>query len=223
MKQHSSSLPAVSLCLLLVLGNLLSCKSSRSFSLDPPDKRPLSSIQVADAAEADLLRQQLKLDMLRVENGIAYFYEQPGLTERLTALGYTVTARIPPETIYTKIVRLIPPDLKTTLRQGQDGRPPVKVLRREKDYLLVSASLAVLQQLSKSGWKVLPQRGEVFPRMIRVTARSRSEIDFITNNIADIVSVTEQKDGSFIITGAAYDFQLEELDKRQITYTIRES
>lgn len=210
------------LCLLLVLCSILGCPKVPSVSFNPPDKRPVSSVTVADAGEAELLKQQLKLEILRLENNVVYYYDQPGLAERLRSIGYTVNQDVQLQTVYYKIVRLTPKDSATQLPTGQDRRPLVKVLRREQGDLIVNGSLAMLERLSESGWTVKPQPREVFPRLIEVKASSQDEVNFIAANISDVISVTEQKDRTFIVNGSAFDYQLEELDKRRIIYKLLE-
>ncbi len=210
------------LCFLLLLGSIIGCTKPPSVSFRPPDDRPIGSVAVADAGEAELLKQQLGLEILRVESNVVYYHDQPGMADRLKSFGYTVKPVLRPEQFYNKIVRLIPSKTGAALPGGENDRPLVKLLRREKGYLVVNGSLAELERLSKMGWKVVAQPGEVFPRLIEVNAKNRGEVDFIVNNISDVISVKEQKDLSFLVNGSAFDYQLEELDKRQVPYKLLE-
>jgi hypothetical protein len=193
----------------------------KKLSLDPPDKRPVASVTIADGDEVALLRQQLKLEIVEVKQNTLYYIDQPGISERLKTFGYTPAQQVALSDLYYKIVRI----------QLADGRQPPKtlpesvteIMRRDKDAWVIRASLSVLQRLKRDKTYLLSaQKGEVFPHQFRAIARNREEVNFISANVSDIIQVIQQKNETLVVDGAAFDYQLDLLKQKGIEFTITE-
>ncbi len=71
-----------------------SCNRDR-LKLKPIDDRPIKSIDVADMDEAELLKQELGLEIKEVENSKVYYFVKDNAQElKLTELGYTSKKKI---------------------------------------------------------------------------------------------------------------------------------
>lgn len=179
--------------------------SIEGVSLEPPD-RPILSVTVGDTIEAALIQQQLQVEPVRVEGNTFYFYERPDLRARLEALGYE-PARANPHEVTRRVVRL---SLGGAAPREDVRRFGVRVINRERDYWVVTASVASLRTLVEAGYSIAAVRDpEPRPREVRVYPTSRQELERL-GGLMDIFAALETREG-FVVEGAAFDEQIDEL------------
>ncbi len=183
----------------------LPAAETKSVSLEPPDSRPVATIEVADAVEVALLVQKLKLEPVRTEGTRLYFYDAPGLSERLRSLSYEPT-RVNPYDVFRRVVRISRRGTEEDLRKSG-----ILLINREETHWVVQASLANLRALERSGYQ-LSELGpnEPRPREVRIRVKSRDEVQRINSLHVDIFTVTPLERG-FVVHGGAFDYQLDQL------------
>lgn len=173
--------------------------------LAPRDQRPVYAVTVDDPAEAALLIQQLSLERIRVEGATLYFIGSPAVLERLRATGYSpmLADRMQVE---RRVVRVF--------RRGNERdviETGVRLLNREDGYWVVDGSLRELQLLSRLGYRIgAVGPNEPRPREIRITVRSRDDVQRVSELNVDIYNVRETAQG-IVIAGGAYDVQIDAL------------
>lgn len=186
--------------------------------LEPPDTRPVWSVEVADAAEAGLLTQELKLQPLRQEGATLYFYNAEGLPERLREMGYE-PAQANPYDVYRRVVRVA--------RRGSEEelqRYGVQLINREERHWVVEGPLASLRALARGGYRLdLISADEPRPREVRIRVRSRADVQRINGLHVDIFSVSDQVGTQSTTTevhGAAFDHQIDKLRELGFEVTV---
>lgn len=174
-------------------------------TLEPPDPRPVLAIEVADDIEVDLLKQQLKLEAVRRDGRWLYFYEAGDISDRLVQYGYQ-PQRANVYDVFRRVVRV--------RRQGEEdalGEFGVTLINREETYWVVEGALANLRALERAGFRLeVLGTNEPRPREIRVSLRSRNDVQRIAEMHVDIFSVGETKAG-WVLTGAAFDHQIDRM------------
>ena len=192
-----------------------SCEEKRELSLKPPSERPVYSVKVDDAAEIDLLRQQLHLDILKVEMHDVYFYaDSKEILKQLTDMGYgEPQSRNADETymLYGKVVG--------KYNEEEIKRSSVAVLNREKDHLVVYGSLANLKKLKTLGYVLVKPDYELRPREIEVTVKDQPEVQRINDMGVDIFTAVRDSGGGFTIHGSAFDLQIDSI--KDMNYTVK--
>src|SRR6266446_6123426 len=74
------------LCLLAVLA--ASCQSKKELALTPASEQKVYALKIEDATEVDLLRQQIKLDIIRAQRDTVFFHADNEQLRRLEGMGY---------------------------------------------------------------------------------------------------------------------------------------
>lgn len=173
--------------------------------LEPPDPRPVLAIEVADDIEVELLQQQLKLEPVRRDGQRVYFHEAGDISARLVQYGYQPRP-VNAYDVFRRVVRV--------RRQGEEdalGKFGVTLINREETYWVVEGALGNLRALERAGYRLeMLGTNEPRPREIRVSLRSRDEVQRIAEMHVDIFSVAETKAG-WVLTGAAFDHQIDRM------------
>jgi hypothetical protein len=173
--------------------------------LEPPDPRPVLAIEVADDIEVDLLQQQLKLEAVRRDGRWLYFHEAGDISDRLVQYGYQ-PQRVNAYDVFRQVVR--------ARRQGEEdalGKFGVTLINREETYWVVEGALGNLRALERAGYRLeVLGKNEPRPREIRVSLRSRADVQRIAEMHVDVFSVGETKAG-WVLTGAAFDHQIDRM------------
>ena len=204
------------LAVLLLLGG---CKSvmKETVNLDPNDPRPILSIQVADADEAELLVQQLGLEVVRVDSDTVYFFEDASQVSRLAELRYEIKKQNPHD-VFRRVVRI-----DRAVAESQLNAMGVRVINREERFLIVEATIGQLRALVRGGSQIVAVSGhEPRPRQIRIIVSSAEDVRKIGAMEVDIYSAkpepmkkpdTDQTDRKvkIVIYGGAFDFQIDQL------------
>lgn len=204
------TLGAVSACLLLC-----ACTNHRPIDwqtgpvkLEPEEKRPILSVQIADASEAALLEQEIEVELLRTDGSTLYLVEVEGLAERLRAFGYEPQAANPYE-VFRRVVRVE--------RRGSEREllaAGVRLINREEAYWVVEAPLSSLRVLEARGLRMSSLSGEEpRPREVRIRARSREDIQRVAALHVDIYSVDDSYEILTIYAGA-FDYQIDALEEQ---------
>jgi hypothetical protein len=177
--------------------------------LAPHSKLPLYQVAIEDPDEAALITQQLKIAPMLVEAHTMYFLDSGGAAKRLAAAGYE-PKRAAAENVESRIVRV--PVQGTEAELMATG---VTLINREKDYWLISGTLAQLSLLPRMGYSLDPMGGDPRPREVRVTVPSRADVQAINAMGVDIYGTVAAKDpkGAIVITGGAFDAQIDAMEK----------
>lgn len=204
------------LAVLLLLGG---CKSvmKETVNLDPNDPRPILSVQVADADEAELLVQQGGLEVIRVDSNTVYFFEDANQVPRLVELGYE-PKRQNPHDVFRRVVRI-----DRLVEESKLNAMGVRVINREDRFLIVEATIGQLRALVRGGSQIVAVSGlEPRPRQIRIIVSSTEDVRKIGAMEVDIYSAKpeprekpdpDQTDRKvkIVIYGGAFDYQIDQL------------
>jgi hypothetical protein len=173
------------------------------------DSRPVYRIEVTDADELAILKQQLKIDVVRASARQALIrLPRPATLASLRQAGYEPVA-VPREQVEHRIVHV------------SRGKPEpvllgtgVTLLRRESGAWIIRASLAQLDQLRRLGFAWRAPDKEVRPREVEITVPSREDVQSVYDLGVDIFGAAEVAKGMIRIGGAAFDGQIDELRHR---------
>jgi hypothetical protein len=178
--------------------------------VEPAGPAPLSlepgpalvAVQVGDAEEAGLLIQALGGSAPAL-GGAGRLYFDAALAERLRTLGF------PPETVDARQVRTAV--VRAYGGEAQVRAAGVRLLRRERGYLLVEGTLARLDALRASGVALTgPGRHEPTPLEVRVTMPGAADVHQVNALQVDIYQSAPAGD-RWVLTGGAYEWQIEAL------------
>lgn len=202
---------------LVVVLAATACRPARPgppVELTPPDPRPVLTVNVADADEAMLLEQELDLEVVAVREGRLFFFDAPDLRERLVALGYDPRLT-DPYRVFHQIVRVARRgELETLQAVG------VRLLNREPDYWVVRGTLAQIRALERLGYRIgAIEEGEPRPREVRIRVASRADVDAVVALGVDVFGY-KRLDDEIILTGTAFDGQIDELRDRGFTVEV---
>lgn len=168
-------------------------------------RRDLYSIRVADAEEAALVEQQLKIKPELLRGRTFYYYGDKALNNRLQELGYRPMKENRDE-VFTRIVRVT--------RRGRErslSELGALILLREPRYWVVRVNYHQLRALRRLGYRVQEQGiEEARPRLIRVTIANQADVREILAPLIDIDHVEQTKDG-YVVQGGAFDNAIDEL------------
>ncbi|MEO6327286.1 MAG: hypothetical protein ABIO55_00050 [Ginsengibacter sp.] len=203
------------------------CVSSKSgVSLTPPDKRPVSSVLVEDATEAEILQQELKLEIVKIEGSRLYYYdENNSITNQLRQTGYQEITSEDQQQVYKKYVMLrLPKSTDTTYRElfVALSKELVHVINREKDHWIIYGTLASLKNLKKSGYILHEPTYELRPREVDIHVGAAEDVQKISALGVDIFSTEYIKTSNgIIIHGGAFDYQIDSARAMNFTVTIK--
>ena len=139
--------------------------------LKPDDPRTIHSIQVGDADEIELLVQQLGIEVVRVEDHIVYFFEDPDQLKRLADLGYELQQQNP-YNVYRRVVRI-----DRSIDERSLAEMGVRIINRETEYLVVEATIGQLGALLRAVSRFVAVGGhEPRPRQIRIVVRDPQNV-----------------------------------------------
>lgn len=175
------------------------------------------ALRVDDATEVDLLKQQLKLDIIRTEGNTLFFHTSGDAQLRqLEGMGYGRAEPRNAEDVYQLYGKI--PGKYNEQEIISNG---VSVVNREKDHVIVYGPISRLKALKARGYKLLVP-GDFRPREIRATVNTQADVQWVYNLGVDIF--TAEKDssgkGGYIIRGGAYDRQIDSIRKRSFPVTI---
>ncbi len=199
---------------MFILSLLSACKQEKGMvpTLEPPDRRAVYHTRVGDAAEAELLHQQLGIEIKNlVMNDLFFYAGSDSIVRNVSALGYSVdTSDL--RRVYSQVVRVEGGDEKVLSRFG------VQVINRDKGSLVVRGTLEGLSNLRNSGSRLVALDAEVRPREIVITVRDQSDVQHIYELGVDIFTAVKDSTGRFVVNGSAFDFQIDSL--RSLNYGV---
>ncbi|MGF1543598.1 MAG: hypothetical protein ACFB00_03695 [Parvularculaceae bacterium] len=140
-----------------------------------PDDRPTLRVDVADADEAAILRQELGVEIVDARMGGAVVVANAAQAAALKDLGYQLSENDP----YKSELRLV-----RLLRNGRDepdfAALGLKLYNREAGYWTVSGDLASVRAAVAAGWSIeAVSSDEPRPRSIRVALPDKSALDAV--------------------------------------------
>jgi hypothetical protein len=198
---------------------LIACAQRQELSLRPPSDRAVYSIKVDDATEIDLLRQQVHLDILKVQASDVYFYaDNQDILKQLTSLGYGE-----PQSRSLDDVYMLYGKVSGNYDEKEIRRLGVIVVNKEKDHLIVYGSLGRLKEVKKLGYDLLQSDYEVRPREIEVKVKAQPDVQRIYDLGVDIFTAVKDSSGGFTIYGSAFDFQIDSINKMNYEVKIIKS
>jgi hypothetical protein len=191
------------------------CQHLSQLSLTPPSAATVYSLVVTDPSEIDLLRQQLHLDIVTVRDSLVYFHSPSAETmTRLASLGYAAPRTAIPDDVY-----MLYGEIKGNYDEATILQKGVRIINREKDYVIVYGSIAKLKGL---GYNLYVPAEEIRPREIEVSVPAQPDIQKIYDLGVDIFSVGKDSTGKrgFIVHATAFDHQIDSIRKMNFPVTI---
>ena len=183
-------------------------------NLAPADARDIASIDVGDPMEAALLQQELKVAPIRMEGSRLYYASNNALNAQLRSYGYD-PKKEEPLLVHNRLVQIA--------RSGSASEDAIRaagarIVTREDTYWLVYGSLAALQNLARSGFRITPLKGEARPREVKIEAATLADVQKIGALRVDIFTVrphrktpNDEHAQGFDVYGAAFDDAIDEL------------
>jgi hypothetical protein len=211
--------PIFSVILMLLLVTLqIKCKSEKA-AFDPPDKRPVQSIQIGDAEEAALLQQELKIEIQQVKDKrLFYFSGNKDLDARLKELGYSIQREDLMQIYYKYAQVTIKDKVPDSSKAAELEKLGVIILNKEEKFWIIRGTLEQLKQVKKKGYQVKELEKEPRPRYVEIVVTAQTDIQKVNETGVDIYSV-ETKDKTFIIHAGAFDNQIDLIRKLGFTVT----
>lgn len=167
--------------------------------------RQLYRIEIADAEEAGLLDQQLKLKPELLRGRAFFFYGDDALNRRLRELGYQPVKEDQDE-IFTQVLRVRRKGAEAALRELG-----ALIILRETNYWVVKVNRKQARALTRLAYRVEEfGKEEPRPRLIRVTVKTREEVSQQVALLVDIDHVETAQDG-YRVLGGAFDNAIDEL------------
>jgi hypothetical protein len=178
-------------------------------SLAPHTKLPLFQVAIEDPGEAAIIMQQLKIAPVLVEAHTMYFVDSAGAAKRLSEAGYELKPASAVQ-IETRIVHVPIHGAETELLSTG-----VTLINREKDYWVISGTLAQLALLPRLGYSLEPMGDEPRPRSVRVTVASSADVQAVNAMGVDIYATMAAKEpkGAIVILCGAFDSQIDAMEK----------
>ncbi len=210
----------VSMFCVVVLVILTGCEpkiEGQPVNLEPNNPRPILSVQVADADEATLLVQKLGLEVVRMEGLTVSFFENSNQLPRLAELGYELKRQNPYD-VFRRVVRI-----DHSVQEAELVANGVRIINREKQYLIVDATIGQLRALVRNGSQIVAiSEYEPRPRQVRIVVESMKDVAKIGAMQVDIYSSKPERKKSidpqqddhkvkFVIDGGALDYQIDQL------------
>ena len=210
----------VSMSCVVALVLLTACEpkiEGKPVNLEPNDPRPILSVQVADADEATLLVQKLGLEVVRMEGLTVFFFENANQLPSLVDLGYDLKRRNAYD-VFRRVVRI-----DRSVPEAELVASGVKIINREKQYLIVDATIGQLRALVRSDSQIVAISGhEPRPRQVRIVVESMEDVAKIGAMEVDIYSAKPECKGSIdshqndrkakiVIYGGAFDYLIDQL------------
>jgi hypothetical protein len=180
-------------------------------SLDPPDSRPVQSIEISDGDEAALIKQQIGIEIQQVQgNHLYYFAINKNLDDKLTEIGYTIKKENSMQ-VFHKYVQVSVNGKAPEGRKAEElKKAGVLIINKEEKFWIIRGTLEQLKQLQKKGYKLKEMEKEPRPREVEIVVSNPEDIQKINETGIDIYS-TEKKEQSYIIYGGAFDYQIEKI------------
>jgi hypothetical protein len=180
-------------------------------SLDPPDSRPVQSIEIADGDEAALIQQQMGIEIQQVQgNRLYYFAVNKNLDDKLTEIGYTIRKENSMQVFYKYVQISVNEKAPEGAKAEELKKTGVLILIKEEKFWIIRGTLEQLKQLQKKGYKLKEMEREPRPREVEVIVPAYEDIQKVNETGMDIYSV-EKKERSYTIYGGAFDYQIEKI------------
>ena len=205
---------------LIAVGLLLGCAKKlpgNPVNLEPDDPRPIVSVAVADADEAALLVQKFGLEVVRMGGSSVNFFADAGVLGQLRDFGYQVNPRNSYD-VFRRVVRM-----DRSVPEAELLADGVRIINREKRYLIVAASIGKLKALARRGVQITAiSDQEPRPRQIRIVVERTADVAKIGAMQIDIYSAKTQatkpseieqtgRKANIVVYGGAFDDQIDQL------------
>jgi hypothetical protein len=223
--RYRASIAIYSVCIIFLAFESCFVKKQQT-AFNPPNKDPIYSIAVDDASEAALLQQQLKLNVVKIENNRMYFSNgSNSLANKLKELGYEKVIREDLLQVYKKYCQIRQPATEDSMQKNllsALSRQDVQVVNREKDHWVIYGSLKALNSLKKAGYVISNLPYELRPREIEVTVKTTEDVQKVAAANVDIFSAERDRaTNGIIIHGSAFDYQIDKVRDMGFGVTIK--
>lgn len=196
-----------------------SCQNRQELILEAPTNREVYTVTVEDATEAELLREQLKLEIIHILIPDVYFLaDGEAIVSQLQSLGYTDVRKQNPDDVFRLYGKIIG-EYKTDVI----SRFGVIVVTQEKDFIIVYGTITALKALQREGYTLWQPDDGLRPREIRVTVKSQPDVQRIYDMGVDIFTAVPDDKGGFTVHGSAFDFQIDSIKRMNYDVTILKS
>lgn len=207
---------------LIAMGLLLGCAKKlpgNPVNLEPDDPRPIVSVAVADADEAALLVQKFGLEVVRMDASSVNFFADADVLGQLRDFGYSTKPRNSND-VFQRVVRM-----DRSIPEAELLAEGVRIINREKRYLIVAGSIGKLKALIRRGAQISAiSDQEPRPRQIRIVVERTADVAKIGAMQIDIYSAKAQaakptdieqggQKANIVVYGGAFDDQIDQLRK----------
>jgi hypothetical protein len=202
----------------LAVAILFSCNRGKS-TFEPPDSRPIQSIEIADAEEAALVQQQLGVEVQQIQgNRLYYFAVNKNTDEKLKEIGYTIRKENSMQLYYQYVQVTFKDKAPDSSKTEELKKAGVLIINKEEKFWIIRGTLEQLKQLEKMGYTLKKLDKEPRPREVEITVTNESAIQKINETGVDIYSVEKKKD-SYTVYGGAFDYQIEKIQEMGFSVT----
>lgn len=196
-----------------------SCQTRQALSLEAPTNREVYAVTVDDATEAELLREQLKLEIIHILMPDVYFLaDGEAIVSQLQSLGYTEVKKQNPDDVY-RLYGKITGEYKADVI----SRAGAIVVTQEKDFIIVYGTITALKSIQREGYALWKPDDGIRPREIKVTVKDQPDVQRIYDMGVDIFTAVPDGNGGFIIHGSAFDFQIDSIKRMNYEVTVLKS
>ena len=207
--------------LFLLFGLLLiSCKPNEwEVNLNPNNPQPVFSVEIGDMEEARILEQEMKLEILRIDQNRLYFLQpDANILDSLKEYGYALK-KADKMKMYFRVVQIH----KDTIVKKEElfKKYGVQFINEEKDYYIIRGDLAQLKNMKRHKIKLIRLSEEVKPRVVSIYVPSKSDIQKVSELQVDIFIAELQDDSTYVIHGQAFDYQIEAIRNNDYTVQIQ--
>jgi hypothetical protein len=195
-------------CILMVFG---ACKTDK-IKLKPVDGRPIASIEVADGDEAELLQQELGLEINQVRGErLYYFVKNKEQDEKLIDLGYKLKEEDLMQIYYQVMELSLDNKAPDKSKVDELRKYEIEVINKEDTYWVVRGSLEKLNKIQELKYKLRKLEKEVRPREVIIVVSTYDDIQKVSELGVDIYSSEVSKNEKITIYGGAFDYQIEKM------------
>lgn len=189
------------------------CNNEKKLDLEPTDKRAVYHTTIGDADEADILTQELSIEIQNVAPPDLWFHvKDDGTLNKMRNLGYEIS-KSDLKQVHYKVVKCEP------LTDEQIKEFKIQLINREKDHFVIRGTLEQLSALQGKGIKIMVLDYEPRPREVKVVVSRTEDVQKASEAGLDIYS-TEIKEREIIIYGGAFDYAIDAMKKLNFNVTV---
>jgi hypothetical protein len=197
---------------------IASCHRDR-LKLKPIDARPVKSIEVADSDEAELLQQEVGLEIRQLQGArLYYFVKDKAQDQRLIDLGYETKDENLMQINYQVVQISLHNKAPDSSKADELLKYEIVVINKEEAYWIVRGPLEQLNRIQELNYKIKIPEKEVRPREVVIVVPAYADIQKVNELGVDIYSSEKNKRETITIYAGAFDYQIEKM--RSMGYQV---